>query len=895
MGLKRGNGLMDKTRKYQIPTDSKELEDLKKLYLKILEDSVPHSESLWTEAENGAPNAGFFDFRKYKNWMDNEYATVITIPGNGAVSLTYAVLLKETNKDYFSVSRIPRSIILEHVIKAIRWCCLTSAYVKRAYQFLPYIDRNIVHGNQWCRPIGTSSDQISHLMLATAILWDNLGHDTQELVRDVAIGCAARRRKCYSWDRRSGGEHDKIIFNLLSTMPAAYMFPNHKDNSKFMSVIKGAGINLVSTIQDKNKEILVERKLIKKWIKGWNLYPDCSSNHHSHASPYYCINIIFEARTLVELFARIFNNKVPETYTYPGNNFDGVLEWAKILFTRTGEIAYPHGVEYDSYYGGAAISAFSYGSTILKDKISLHFEKVAAQLLYKHNQAIKQYDFHRPYSIAAIAYLMHKFNDNIENTITLGEAFQSLCGVYHYKYQRCLVHHTPEKWVSFSWGTILKRNNNKGFCGLVIPQNYDLPAKPLIYCHPNSLTGELKIKSSGGLSINFKNGIRFAVSQFVLKKWGIQAVAKIGRLTKHGGDGKSFRGYYLEKELNKFSEIYVFDKIGFSTAGKVDWMRSFEQKQAFFSFQEGPCVILLTIDAIKDCELESWSGLPIYLYKRDGLTGTRKFYYECNNQVIDKNTETTVKSNWFCVNDQIGMSICGGNNKIKISPGIGFNWSRKESYRDKYTMISASPLQGKNYKNGENLIDLGVVIYPNIPHKTLEEFSKQLRTIKEQLPLGWKGLICQGKYNQKLFTIVNFNSKEEITKFNLPFSAGAPIFEEETLIKDKQATVEFKLKKFNTIRKTLKFFLEISEAKEIKARVIGKNEIKIININHQALDVTLKYFDKDARYHIKILNEKDKLINQAIVSSEIFQNKGFKINLKGKYIIVKVEVVIKNI
>ncbi|MCK4395675.1 MAG: hypothetical protein KAW56_02045 [Candidatus Marinimicrobia bacterium] len=557
--------------------EMEELEDLKKLYLKILEDSVPHYESLWTEAKNAAPNAGFFDFRKYKNWRDKEYATFVIIPGNGTVSLSYSALLKETNKGYFCRKRIPRFVILEHAIKAIRWCCLTSAYVDKPYPFVPDVNRIIANGRQWFRPIGCRVDEISHLMLTAAILWDDLDQDTQKLVEDVAIGCAVRGRKCYSWDSRYGGNHDKVILNLLSTIPAAYMFPNHKDHDKFMDQVRYAGIDMVGTMQDKKKGIVIDGKSMRDLIKAWNFYPDCTSDHNGFAHPYYGIHIVFEARNLLEIFAKIFNDSVPLTYTYPENNFGGVLQWAKTLFTDTGELARPHGVEYDSYYGGAAVLAFSYGSTILKDKISLCFEKVAAQLLYKHNQAIKQYDYHSSYSIAALAYLMHKFHDDIKdssNSISLKEASQSLSKVYHYKYQRCFVHRTIDKFVSFSWGTLHSKNTNKGFCGMVIPQSYNLPAEPLIYCHPNSLTGKLKLKIKP--SKNFFPNFKSAIKQFVLKRWGELAVEKIGSVTEI--NGKKFGESYLEKKSNERNKKYIFDKTGFNTAEKVNWMESFESR-----------------------------------------------------------------------------------------------------------------------------------------------------------------------------------------------------------------------------------------------------------------------------------------------------------------------------
>lgn len=863
--------------------------ELKELYLKIMEESVTHFETLWTEAKNGIPNAGFYDFRKYGNWKDEGYAAVIMIPGNGMVSLIYAVLFKEAEKKYFSSSKITRAMLLEHAIKAIRWCCLTSVYVDKSYPYLSGAYNYFMRGKQWIRRTGERVEAISHLMLAAALLWDKLNEDTRKLVRAVAIGCAVCAWKSYHWDRWNGGNHDQVKMDLGSTIAAAYMFPSHKEHNRFMDAVRQAGNDLVSTVQDKSKKIIVEGKPIRDWIKGWNLYPDCSSDHNHHAQIYYGIQEIFEARALVELFAKLCGGKVPKTYNYPGNNFDEVFEWAKRLFIDIGDLVYPHGVEYDSYYGGAAISAFSYGSTVRRDSKSLCFERIAAKLFFKHSQAVKQYDYHRPWSTVAIAYLMHKyFGGCVTSHIDLKEALQSISGTYCYKYQKCLIHRTIKKWTSFSWGAV---KSNKGFCGLIIPQNVGLPLEPLIYWHPNSLTGKIEMKK--GYWKDFLGKCRTKVWSIIrpilARYFTYRNASKIVRMIEI--NGRRFNEEFLESWLRKSDYRYEFDEIGFSTAGKVNWFRSFEQKQAFFSFQDGPCVILLRIDAIKDSRLEKWSGLPIFFYNREGMVGTRTLYYEHGKKQYKGKTikEETLESKWFSINDQLGMAICGGNNKIRICTGIGFNWSRKESYRDKYIMVSGSPLGMGIYKKGSNLVDLGVVIYPNTPHKIVKNFSKQLEATNKQLPDGWNGLICPGENNQKFFTLVNFDSDEEIAKINLHFPEGAPIFDKETLVNGNHAFIDFNLKRFQTMRQTLKFFLEVPETEEVKARIINHNEIKMINFNSEPLDVKLKYFDKAERYNVKMLNEEGHLINQVIMTSEIFQNEGFRIDLRERYLTVKVE------
>jgi hypothetical protein len=151
--------------------------DLTRLYLDIVEDSVKAFDPLWTDDSRRIPNSGFFDFRKYPDWTPEYkgYAGIVTVPGNGMIGFCYAVLLTETDKPYFTDKRVPRSLLMERLVKLIRWCALTSVYVKTPYPYI-YEDTapQFLEGKYWRRSFGYRADEVGFLTMAAAKIWKQL-------------------------------------------------------------------------------------------------------------------------------------------------------------------------------------------------------------------------------------------------------------------------------------------------------------------------------------------------------------------------------------------------------------------------------------------------------------------------------------------------------------------------------------------------------------------------------------------------------------------------------------------------------------------------------------------------------------------------------------------------
>lgn len=471
---------------FAVQTDMEEA--LKEKYIEILENGVDVFEPLYTEALTSVPDGGFFDFRKYKNWThprNEQYHTLCMIPGNGQVILTYAVLLKYTNKKYFCSGKYSREILFEHLRKTIRWVCITSAYVPQPYPFLPEIRDDMAKGEQWYRKWGLRQDLLGYFSVGVSLLLKDLDMETRSLFEQVISGTALRGRVPRSATSVGNGNHDQVKQDLSSTVAAAYLLTQHPEHKKFWEFLEGAGIDMVSTPKDFSSEKFIGKKKLKNLAQSSNLNSDYSSYHHNHPSLWYGVDLIFEGRAYVEILANLTGQKIPDTYTYDGNGFDGVYKYASVLATKDGVLNPLRSPEYDSSYGAGLLS-FCYGAVIKKDTDAMLLEKKAADILGRHTKAIGQYDYHRgSWSKVAMAFLLHQLHPISFKKAPVEEPFKHLYGSHHFKTLRALIYRNFESWVGFVWGA----DGDVGSGGVGA---YVMPAKaggPFIYNSSDSLAG----------------------------------------------------------------------------------------------------------------------------------------------------------------------------------------------------------------------------------------------------------------------------------------------------------------------------------------------------------------------------------------------------------------------
>ncbi|MFO7975510.1 MAG: hypothetical protein R6V12_12840, partial [Candidatus Hydrogenedentota bacterium] len=709
--------------------------ELQSLYLGVLEHAVECFEPLWTDNSDTIPNSGFFDIRGYQNWKDAEYVASVTIPCNGMLILCYSVLLNETDKETFSSLNVPREVLREHAVKATRWLCLTSGYVEDPYIYpVEGLEDAHLGGPSWTREHGRRIDAMGWFTVGTTNLWPEYDDETRDLIRQVFVGSAAKEVYKRGWRYGGGGEHDTVKQDMASTIGAAFMFPNLPETAPCWEVLAQQGKDIVSTEHDFACSIEAAGKPVSEWAHNWNLYPDYSSDHHGWAQVWYGCDLIFEGRTYAQLMQALTGRAMPETFTYSGNGFDGVLEWVKAISLPEAEPTSVHGMEYDAYYG-AGLLAYCYGAVIKKDPVAAALEERAARLLSDQIRAVGMYDYHRnSWAKAAAAYLMHKHAGPRAKPVPFRKAWARLEGVYHHRWQQNLVHRMPRKLVSFSWDSLSNPvHGPQGYIVPAVPEDETLD--PFIYLMPMALAGDVDVL---------------------------------------GPDGKGVK--------RRTEATYTWDvhEQGFATCGRVrdDWL---DRYCAFFSFQSGPDVFIEAMQVRKDCGF-SWAGVPVALYHREGRTPERH-YVDAQGPMSFGETNEHV-SNWWSVDDRIGLAIANGNGRAKIERRPGFNWARLPEYRDKMDCIFASPIRRIDVKAGDFAADVAVAMYVHAGEDAIAQAAGALEQNMIETPEGWRGYLVTnaGESLPKYLAVANFYG-EKTAELALETPLGCPIFAASTSVR----------------------------------------------------------------------------------------------------------------
>jgi len=738
-------------------------EELEALYLDVVEEAVTTFEPIWKDDAERVPDAGYFDFSQYGNWRDDGYAGCITVPGNGMIVFCYAVLLTQTDKEFFAENQVPRSVLLDHATKALRWLALTNIHSDTPYPYAPYASGAYAKDGKWTRPKAFRADMQGWLTVGTALLWDRLDPALQASLETALVGESLVEYVPFTWREREGGLHDCVKHYLSSITAAAFLFPKREEGVRAMELVRQSGIDIVATWHDRANATPVDGKPVRDWVKTWNLYQEYASDHHAHAQIWYGCDLIFEGRTYLELLSHITGLPVPETFTYDGNGFDGVLAWAKRISSPECEPIPVQGTEYDSYYG-AGLLAFCYGAVLKKDPVAAALEEQAAQLLERQSRAVRQYDYHRnSWAKAAAAYLMHTYCGPRAEPVPIEQAKKSIEGVYHHPSQLNIVHRAPDKWVSWSWG-ILPGRHVDGHCGLVIPgkmgtvpservrvlrtrceRDGTVPILPLIYAHANTLVGRIT-----GDWLKAPN-----------ERWPAPAYT------------------------------HVMKDNGFDTAG-VREAPGLDQYRAFFSFSGGPCVLFTRFVARKDGPL-TWSGVPVYFYVRDGVTQARTLYHAQGACPLEQPGE--YPSSWWCVDDRLGLVASGGAARLKVERVPGLNWARIPEYRDQCDVVSVAPVEERETKAGDTPVEVVVAVYADTPHERVAAAAEEVQGDSLALPDGWQGLVapdavCPGK---RYLTVANLDGARTETKLDLTFPEGAPMLDRDTCLSGASARVPLDL------------------------------------------------------------------------------------------------------
>ncbi len=746
-------------------------------YLAKVEEAVDVFEPLWVEGS--IPGAGHFDFQGYANWRDRNYVALITTPGNGQVIFCYALLLNETDKQDFGNLKVPRATIEEHALKAIRWIVMTSGHVPGHEQFpISGLDSVYLKDGGYARTINQPHDSLGWFTVGSAMLWDRLDGDTREKMEFVFKGNAQQEREPGGWRPSNGGYHDRVKQNLSSTIGAAWLLRDAAEMARYRKIVTGNAASLVGTEHDYASSATVAGRPMREWALDWNLYPDYSSDHHHWAQIWYGSDMLFEGRYYLQLLPRLLETPVPETATWAGNGYRGVLAWVKSIVTPEGEPASVHGMEYDSYYGSGLL-AFAYGATVEQDPVAAALEEQAALMHARQASAVRVYDYHRnSWAKAAAAYLMHKLEGPRAEPLPLVEAMDRLRGTWHYKWQNNLVQRTGDKFVSFAWGSMLAPRGHEEYRyprGWVMPaRNWQPGMEPLVYMHPETLLGRMTL-TAGGSPVSLGSA---------------------------------------ETIYNEWRDDQVFNTTGESADG---WLA---RRGGFHSFEQGPAVWLLSVEARKPARLD-WTGVPFHFYAREGVTAPRIYTDAGGSAPLEQ--PATRQSAWWSVGDRLGVATLGLGNSVTIAREPGYNWARDDAYKDKVDVVAIGGVEGRELKAGET-VEAAVVVYPDATAAQVAEAHDRLAGEGVlALPQGWRGVVAPDAIQPGLrhLALTRLRGGAESASLELAYEEGAPVLGVPTVVRGRTAQVQIPLAPLHSHTESFDLYLTVVGNPVVKARRVA--------------------------------------------------------------------------
>ena len=254
----------------------------------------------------------------------------------------------------------------------------------------------------------------------------------------------------------------------------------------------------------------------------------------------------------------------------------------------------------------------------------------------------------------------------------------------------------------------------------------------------------------------------------------------------------------------------------------------------------------------------------MYFYVREGLTPSRSLFQGNGMRPLELELENK-ETNWWCVDNRIGMVFGGDQSNLVTRRVVGYNWARKESYKDKCDGVFASPLQNHKMAAGEEYY-LPAAIFTNTPPDLLA--NPGLGWIESLAwPEGWRGLITEdpARPGQRYLAVTNFHgtTTQAAMEFVKPdgaesvplFAEGAPVLSTPSTIRGNRGTAVFHLEALESAGDDIDLYAETLNGKPVTAIVTAPGRYKFTSQENGEVELRLRYrgtTDPALRSHARV-------------------------------------------
>jgi hypothetical protein len=557
------------------------------------------------------------------------------------------------------------------------------------------------------------------------------------------------------------------------------LFPNDALAPQWFDRLRAFAINSHSQKDDAHDNTVIDpdydSKTVADYYIGQNLYDDYTLRNHNFFHTSYQ-NVVIQELGEAALALRLFQQGIHGTEQWKTNALmhnndrvmNNVLKW---LALADGELAMPNGNDW-SLFLFDQITSYSTNACFLRDADALMLENLAYKMIKARQTTTGDGSWLLRADVGArrmgveahrvmMTWLMHEAMPTNDLTPTTWEDFnEKFADAKLFDSQNVVRAATKDRFTCFSWS-----EGKRSYTGYIAANSVDR----------NKIIVPYREGNTGNFIGNYKVDGK--------KSNAVPVVSGIYNLQDNS--------YTMNGELNTNDSTLNNSFAIYSTPGNaviyIDYVRGNSDGTIT---QEKGGLMAISIDEFTKTK--------------------RTLYYNDTYTQLDGSKLTKLKGNYVNIDNAVGI-IVGNAKQMAFGDRANNNSVMTSKIYPSYCDRS------RTFGNGDVVDRRSFIYYSNIDAPTTQAMARQLMTLKDNVPMGWNGVIASDPDGTRHLLLSNFAGDGACTLHHITCAQGAPVFTVPTKISEDKATATFAVMQNHSVGNTLKFFLTGDEVTAIQA------------------------------------------------------------------------------
>ena len=579
-----------------------------------------------------------------------------------------------------------------------------------------------------------------------------------ELERDIPTG--------YKGDTKA--EENGWEVDVLAA--ALGLFPDDPLAPQWYERLRLFAINCHSHPADSTNHAVVDKGregTVANLYRGQNLYEDYTLQNHDYFHTSYQ-NVVIQELGEAFLTLQLFQTELKGEQRWATNALthncqevtDHVLNW---LALTDGELAMPNGNDWSMFLYDQ-ITAYSFMATQMRDANALMLENLAYKYIKARQATTKDGSWLLRPDVQArrmgvqghrvmMTYLMHQAWSTEQMTPTKWEDFRNAHSEARLlTCQNIIRAFTPHRFTTFSWSEGLK-----SYTGYITANSVD----------KNKIIVPYRAYNTG----NF-------IGWYDIKDKAQDAQPIVSGRYDMKGDAYTMYGELL------------------TNGGTLD------HRFAIFSTPGNAVGYLDHVSTLADVTINKEQG-GLMAISVDELTRTKRtLYHQRGKETTDGANIFTADTEWMNIDNEVGFVSIG-------TRGMAFGNRANNNSIMTAKMYPAYSTTPRTLTKGTLADRRNVVYYCQVDATTTRSMARQTERLAPQLPDGWNGIIASDPDRTRYLMLAHFEGEDtDVTITARGDTLGAPVFENETAIRQTTGTATFLMAKGSALMQTICCFVK---------------------------------------------------------------------------------------